>query len=141
MFPKPLRREKVRKPMKRQGRKGLANQQKARARRVKARAEGWLICEIRPILLERDLDVIANQCQGEITLCHSLKTSARLVLNGPEREAADNECCGGCEGHHYFTLDLLAPETTASIVREAIRRRVFGDPILYEKRKHDNRQS
>jgi len=121
IFPKPERAEKPRRRIKSIGRRGRANQQAARARRYKARAEGWLVCEIGPILRERGID--SNGCLGNITLCHSLKTDARRALPDDQRDAAENDVAGGCEFHHYLKLDTLAPRLTFEIVREAIARR------------------
>lgn len=111
--------------MKRVGKRGRANQATARGRRLKAWAEGWLVCEIGPLLRERGLT--ESPCGGEITLCHSLKTEARRQLIGEAREQADDEVAGGCTAHHYYCLDLQASAVTAEIVREAIARRSIGN--------------
>ena len=100
------------------GKKRLAASKRFRREREKA---GRQSCEIASILRERGIDT--GPCIGPLTAAHSLKTSARADYHGKERERLDNEVCDACERHHYFVLDLLAPQRTLDIVREAIRRR------------------
>jgi hypothetical protein len=82
-----------------------------------ARAEGWIDrCEIGPILKERGITFV--RCSGPKTFAHSVKCSKR-----GKDPVLDRETARSCQTHHYYALDLLAPEQTAEIVREAIKRR------------------
>lgn len=82
-----------------------------------AQAGGYLDrCEIGPILRNRGITFV--RCQGPLTFAHSVKCSKR-----GKDAVLDREVARACTLHHYTYLDLLAPERTAEIVREAIARR------------------
>lgn len=113
MLPKPTPKPKIRKPMNRIGPVGR--------RRLAANKKRPEInhCEIGPILKQRGITFV--RCLGDLTWAHSVKAHKRG--RDPELE---KEVARSCETHHYYVLDLLRPELTAEIVREAIRRRDYG---------------
>lgn len=109
------------KPMNRVGR--VAKRRLALVAELKAQAakENWLNrCEVRPILKERG--ITHSKCSGPLTFAHSVKCHKR-----GKDPVLDRECARACTAHHYFFTDLLPPEQTAEVIREAIRRRPKGD--------------
>ena len=104
--------------LKRVGKKGKERLKHGQVMNAQAKQEGWYgKCEVGPILIERGLT--AEGCFGDWTKAHSVKTHRRFG-----RPDLEKECAGGCEFHHYLILDTLPPNTTCSVVREAIRRRI-----------------
>jgi hypothetical protein len=82
---------------------------------LQARSEGWFrICELRSVLVERGL--AEPECFGRSTFAHSRKRRGNSYLLA-------REVCRGCEGHHFFVLDLLPPKLAEMIVLECIARR------------------
>ena len=120
-FPKPIKR--LRKP-KRLRRKRPMNHcgKVGRARLAlnvelaqQARSEGWLrICELRAVLVEYGL--AEPECFSRLTFAHSRKHRGNNYILA-------REVCRGCEGHHFFVLDLLPPKLVEMIVLECIVRR------------------
>ncbi len=109
----PMRRTRMR-PIGRRGRERLRVNSELHAQ---ASLEGWhSICEIAPILRERGID--NSPCLGPLTFAHSRKAHRR----GSDPVLA-RTVARGCEFHHFFKLDLLAPKLTEAIVLEAIERR------------------
>lgn len=111
---------KPRKPMNRIG--PVAKRRLALVAELKQQAEreNWHDrCEVGPILKERGLTFV--RCGGPLTFAHSVKCSKR-----GKDPVLDRECARACQIHHYFTLDLLAPEKTADIVKTAIARRLIS---------------
>ena len=118
IFPKPVRKEKERRPMNQIGPVGKRRLALVAELKAIAAQEGWLDrCELAPVL--RNWGISFARCSGPLTFCHSTKTSKR-----GKDPVLDREVCRGCTGHHYFSADLLAPEKTLAVVKEAIRRRI-----------------
>lgn len=114
-FPKPIRREKVKKGLNKLGPVGRRRLEANKKR--KPLADTINFCEIGPILRNRGISFV--RCDNEpLTWAHSVKCSKR-----GRDPILEDETARSCWRHHAFVLDLLKPELTAEIVREAIRRR------------------
>src|SRR5690242_12655054 len=102
-FPKPVRRERVKKPMNRIGKVGRRRLALVAELTEQATREGWInTCELTRVL--RWNGVSFSSCSGPLTFCHSQKCSKR-----GRDPVLDREVARGCEGHHFFVLDLLPP--------------------------------
>ena len=81
--------------------------------------EGWLdFCELKAVLVLHKL--AEPRCYGNLTFAHSRKHRGGS-------DELNHQVCRGCEGHHYWTLDLLPPKLARLIVIECIERRSKGE--------------
>lgn len=115
--PKPTRKEKQKTPLRKIGKVGRERLDVVAELTKQAASEGWLNhCEIGPVLVEHNL--AEAECFGPLTFAHSQKAHKR----GSNPELA-RQVTRACEGHHFYTLDLLPSMLTEKLVLEAIARR------------------
>jgi hypothetical protein len=114
IFPKPIRKEKERRPMNKLG--PVSKRRLAANKLRKPLAEEINHCEIARILRWRGITF--TRCSGPLTWAHSVKCSKR-----GKDPVLEQEVVRACTTHHYYFADLLKPELTAEIVRQAIELR------------------
>jgi hypothetical protein len=123
-FPKPQKQARERRrmargkvPMNPIGDVGRARLELNKELTKQAVSEDWLhVCELKAVLVEHGL--ASPRCSGPLTFAHSKKHRG-------DNENLAREVARGCEGHHFYTLDLLPPRLAEMIVLEAIARRTM----------------
>jgi len=118
-FPKPVRKEKVKRrinPIGPVGKRRLA----ANKRRKAENPPYFNICKVAPILRERSITF--TRCYGDLEWAHARKKRSKHAAVGtPEHE---DTVIRACSWHHRKYLDeLMKADDACSVMMEAIRRR------------------
>jgi len=120
MWPKPVRKEKVRKPLNQLG--PVGKRRLAANKRRKLENPEWMNrCEIAPIL--RNRGITFTRCFGDLEWAHARKKrSKNAPVGSPEHE---DTVIRACQLHHRTYCDeLMKADDACSVFMEAIRRRI-----------------